>query len=330
MGVRVGVERIPDEEIVRAVADSSGPAKVVSVRRRASRYASSSKLENIEVILDDGRRHSLVLKDLRWSAMLPDARAVRPSLVYDERREPYVYANCLDGSGLAVANVYRAVADEDAGAYWVLLERLAATPLWQRGRFGPWLAVAGELADLHLGLETYLDDEGPLLHHGPELHRTWLRRARRFAGSDVPWRRLAGSFDRAIETVEAMPKTILHGDFHPSNVLVARAGDGTSATWVIDWELAGPGPAVLDVAALTSGRWTGAQRRAMALSYYERTQAMGAFGPGRESFLHAVEAARLLLSIQWLGWTENWSPPGSHAYDWAAEAVQSMAALGYQ
>jgi hypothetical protein len=40
-----------------------------------------------------------------------------------------------------------------------------------------------------------------------------------------------------------------------------------------------------------------------------------------ERLLEALDAARLLLALQWLGWSPDWSPPVAHAHDWEAEAV---------
>lgn len=47
---------------------------------------------------------------------------------------------------------------------------------------------------------------------------------------------------RRLQARSRLPEVTTHGDFHPGNVLLA---DG--AAWVVDWELAGRGPAGLDL-----------------------------------------------------------------------------------
>lgn len=47
---------------------------------------------------------------------------------------------------------------------------------------------------------------------------------------------------RRLQAQSKLPEVTIHGDFHPGNVLLA---DG--AAWVVDWELAGRGPAGLDL-----------------------------------------------------------------------------------
>jgi aminoglycoside phosphotransferase (APT) family kinase protein len=47
---------------------------------------------------------------------------------------------------------------------------------------------------------------------------------------------------RRLQSRSRLPEVTTHGDFHPGNVLLA---DG--AAWVVDWELAGRGPAGLDL-----------------------------------------------------------------------------------
>jgi len=67
-----------------------------------------------------------------------------------------------------------------------------------------------------------------------------VRRRLRLAGRP----RLAAEVARARRLLAAspLPEVTTHGDFHPANVL--RSG---AAAWVIDWELAGRGPAGSDL-----------------------------------------------------------------------------------
>ena len=73
---------------------------------------------------------------------------------------------------------------------------------------------------------------------------------------------------------------------------------------------------VLDLAALTSGRGlSDATRTAMTHAYVD------AAGGDWSTWRQDLEAARLHLCVQWLGWSSRWTPPPEHRHDWLAEAV---------
>ena len=101
---------------------------------------------------------------------------------------------------------------------------------------------------------------------------------------------------------------VIHGELYPSNVLV-----GEHAVWVVDWETAAAGPAVVDVAALLSG-WPAASAAKLLETY-------GAVDP------LALDCARLHLAVRWLGWSAGWSPPPEHARDWRLEAELAASRL---
>jgi thiamine kinase-like enzyme len=94
----------------------------------------------------------------------------------------------------------------------------------------------------------------------------------------------------------------------------------------IDWEIAAIGPGLVDLAALTIGRWTDEERTALALAYLSEA------GPrdegARSEFLETLELFRLHLAVQWLGWEPTWLPPEEHRQDWLAHAMRAAAALG--
>ena len=34
-----------------------------------------------------------------------------------------------------------------------------------------------------------------------------------------------------------------------------------------------------------------------------------------------VTSASLLVALQWLGWSDDWTPPPEHRHDWLSEAL---------
>jgi thiamine kinase-like enzyme len=81
----------------------------------------------------------------------------------------------------------------------------------------------------------------------------------------------------------------------------------------VDWEMAGVGPALVDVAALTAG-W-GTSERERLIAAYERA------GPPATVDRADLDRCRLHLSLQWIGWAPDWQAPPAHAHDWVDEAL---------
>lgn len=270
-------------------------------------YSTSHPIEDI----GDG----LLRKDLRPDALIGDARATKLPLLHDPRREPAVYRQLLGATGIGP----RCVASGDD---WVVLERVDAAVLWQVGEASVWNAVAAFVAAMHRRLSTVPIDGVPLVRYDRSLAAIWRERA---AAVGVPAAVLA-AHERAAERLDRLPVVVIHGELYPSNVLARRAlpGDGDAApdgarVWPIDWEVAGRGPAVLDVAALTTGWPDGPHRAAMERAYFRASGLPAADLPAWRTDLRA---ARLLVCVQWLGWGRSWTAPAAHRHDWLAEACR--------
>ena len=121
----------------------------------------------------------------------------------------------------------------------------------------------------------------------------------------------------ALEHLAGTPTSFLHGEFYASNVLVAEVPGGRRIC-PVDWEMAGTGPRLLDLAALCTG-WDVDQLRAIADGYYRACdpRPTGHFD-GKQFLL--LRCAQLCLAVQWLGWARNWLAPPQHARDWLLEA----------
>jgi aminoglycoside phosphotransferase (APT) family kinase protein len=176
---------------------------------------------------------------------------------------------------------------------------------------------------MHLRLAGELDRQasGRLLDYDHAHYRRWIDRALTFAAvpgrpsarrRSIEW--LAPRYEAASEELLVLPRTIIHGEFYASNVLVA--GDPAEPRVApVDWELAATAPGVIDLAALVSGGWSEEDRGAIAAAY--RTAA-GPFSPSPRE----LDLARLCLAVQWLGWAEpSWRPPMGQRQDWLAEAL---------
>ncbi len=115
-----------------------------SVRRRPFEYRSSAPMAELEV---DGR--TLLLKDLSPSALTGRARAAKLEFLHDPRRELEVYRSLLDGADLGTPELAVAVSDPDRDRYWLVIEKVRATELYQVGELERWQEALRWLAGLH-------------------------------------------------------------------------------------------------------------------------------------------------------------------------------------
>jgi len=266
-------------------------------------YATSHRIDEVGP--------GLLRKDLSSTELIGGDRAVKPAFVHDSRREPGVYRNLLGPLSIGP----RCFA---SGRDWVVLERVNGVELWQVGELSTWQAVARWLAGMHARL-TGADcgtDELPLLEYDEALMSAWQDRA---ASVGVPSSVLA-AYERAASRLSTLPRSVIHGEFYASNVLVRASTTDREFVdvWPVDWELAGRGPAVLDLAALTAGAWSTTARTAMARAYFEAT--CPAPAPW-ETWCADLDAARLHQCVQWLAWSPGWTPPPEHRHDWLGEAM---------
>lgn len=272
--MKVGGTRVTDRELRAALEQRTGP--VARLVRRPSPSASTAGLEQLQVRWADGAERTLLLK----------------SAGRDTAREVAVYEQVLRGAGLGTAGF---VTGSTRGAGWLVLEAVPGRPLWESADLAAWCATARWLARAHVrlaGAAHRLDQAVP----DGGLARA-VAREPRAAGLGEP-------YERALALLGAAPATVVHGELFPSNVLVREHG----GPCVVDWETAGSGCGLLDLAALCTG-WRPHEVEVIARAY------------GRDAAL--LPAARLVVAVRWLA--EPAPAPdaaGGHAAstDWLGEA----------
>ena len=272
---------------------------MIELGRRPYPFRTSHRIDELELAQADGTILTALLKDLRWSELGPAAQPAKPTFLHDPRREISAY-RILAGTGLGTPTCY------DAGDHWLLLEKVDGVELWQVGELETWIEAARWLARFHRSFESEAIPAEHLIQYDLAFFKVWPERAAR---RHPALTNLLRQYDRVVDLLCQQPPTMIHGEFYASNVMVAGARIAP-----VDWEMAGIGPAALDLAALISG-WGPDETTALLAGYGEMS-------------LQAIEAARLHLALQWLGWSAEWSPPPEHARDWLAEAMGAAARLG--
>lgn len=269
-----------------------------------------------------GDEVTLLRKQLDWEALEPEAQLAKPRFLHDPEREPAVYANLLPQAPPGPPLCFGGVSEPDR--HLLLLERVEGRELFQVGERELWEEAARWLARFHVAMAPDLDRHraaGRLIDHDAAFYSQWIERATGFAkqredGSAAAIAHLRQHHDQVVEALLIQPRTVLHGEFYASNVLVS---DERVAP--VDWELAAAGTGLSDLAALVGG-WPREDREALVAAY--------ACQPGVLAFTpRDLDFARLQVAIQWLGWAPpEWEPPEGQRHDWLGEATQLAEELG--
>lgn len=309
-----------DDELASALG-----VGVVVLERAPYGYATSTPLEEVRVRTAAGAEHVLILKVLDRERMLGQARTTKPEFLWEPRREIDTYRRILTPAGIGPQCVA-------SGERWLVVDKVPGVELWQIGDHAVWERVAGWLGGVHArftGRGDELRAASPhLLDHSADWYTRWAGRAREALerGDDPRAAALAhalAAYDAVGEALAAQPRTLVHGELYPSNVMVVDGGPG-AGIFPVDWEMAAVGPGAVDLAALAGG-FAPAERSRLERAYLA---GLGAGADEEREFVGTLTRARLHLALQWLGWSSAWRPPREHAQDWLGEALALTEELG--
>jgi Ser/Thr protein kinase RdoA (MazF antagonist) len=314
-----------DDDTVRAIVEIAMPGAMVT--RRPSLYATSYRLEEIEARCPGEPTRHFMAKHLGREAMTEAGRRARPQSLNSTGRELVVYRDILSGTDLATPALIGGWADTHRGA--LVLERVRGVPLAEIGNFSTWEAAARWLARMHMTFASSLSGTDPswkhssLVHYDREQLRVTGRRgldraAEQRLGSARTRAAIAEAHERALSALGATGGTLVHGDFYPSNIVVAA-----DRIAVVDWELAGWGAAELDLAALIAGAWGYEQRRALTMAYHQAASERGSTGTFA-ALMQRVSLATIVVALRWIGAAPDWKAPDDHHQDWFADAISVL------
>jgi hypothetical protein len=297
--------------------------RILTVVRRPAITASSWSLEAIRLVLDEDEPIDLVLKDLDRGLGGDGSATSKPPGIVHPAREGWVYRRLVGSTRFSVPRCDFPDRDGTRGHNRLLMEAIEGRRLAER-RFGPaWEAAARWIARFHAGARPPQVGRGPLIHHTPALHRWWFRRAIAIHPLRSELAALRRAHQRAIALATRSPWVPLHGEYYPANVLVE---EGTGRIRPVDWEMAGIGSGLTDLAALSTGHPL-SERECLEEAYQGEARRAGHPVPRGRAFHRELTAARLLLAVQWLGWARGWEPPPEHRFDWLAEALECATEL---
>jgi Ser/Thr protein kinase RdoA (MazF antagonist) len=258
------------EGLVSAHLGAPGGAHVIS--REPSPFARRSPAEVVTVQVDDGTTLRVFLKRVRREV------AGHPDKLRRDR-EPLVYRLLLAGRELPVPTFYGAGWDPASGRHDVLLEHIDGWSLKYRS-VEHWVTAARSLALLHAHFaaraET-LERADFLLRLDGDYLAAWAERAFAAVRSMSPalerrLRQAVGGLRDLADQIGREPLTLVHNDLAPKNV-VADTSTTPARICFVDWEMAGAGCGLHDLAHLTHG-FDARERRLLTSAYWEEMARM--------------------------------------------------------
>lgn len=203
--------------------------------------------------------------------------------------------------------LYASVYDDVGGNYWLFLEDLGESTLHEGDRHA-WLAAVRWLAQMHgrfWGRVAELRALDCLGEHGARYYWSLARTARRHlvrAGQASALRlfdRLMARYEPVVEHLIRQPRTLVHGDVFPHNILL-QPGPRIRP---IDWEAAAVGLAAWDLARLLDG-W-GRDRRVFTAAYLSELSLHFPVPGDPGSFEKTLAHCEVLLALCHLAWEEE-------------------------
>ena len=218
--------RPPRQALAWAAACLDGPV----ISARALRGGMSSAVHLLTTRDGTGQHRQAVLR--RY--VRPETNAEDPDIADREARALGV----ADAAGVATpALLALDRAGTEAGVPAMLMSRLPGRVDWWPSDTSRWLRrLAAILPAIHAAPLPHAGLIGPFTADPPASYQP------------PPWARHPKVWERAAEIsrgpAPVLPEVLVHGDFHPGNVLWRQG----KVSGVVDWQAACTGPAVIDVA----------------------------------------------------------------------------------
>jgi aminoglycoside phosphotransferase (APT) family kinase protein len=174
-------------------------------------------------------------------------------------REPLVYRHLLAARGLPVVGFQDARWDPGSGSWGLVLEHIDDLDLRYQG-LEHWITAARRLGELHAHFAARrpeLERADFLLRLDGAYFEAWAARAVAAARAvSTGHGRAAGRALHAhrdvVRAVLRAPPTLVHNDLAPKNV-IAHTAATPARICIVDWEMAGVGCGLLDLAHLAHG-----------------------------------------------------------------------------
>ena len=297
---------------------------MLAVRRVESRYRSSYPLEELLVQTTHGQLemiwkrvapHELseaAVPPSRRSSSIPVERSTRTEIC--SRRSELVH--------VCTAPIQR--------AGWLFLARVPGVELYQIGHPPVWQQVAAWLAGMHHQF-TRVSGVGHapsrVVRYDRQFYRRFMERALARTGRVAP-ERPYGDFPQCTTISSTGWSNSLRRSCTASSTCRTCSSTRRRSGWRCG-RSTGRWPPLAPHSSTSrrSSRGAGAADNAALIA--DAYRHAGTDGIDRRTFRDALACCRLQLCIQWLGWSDSWTPPPQHAHDWLAEACELLEEIAW-
>ena len=209
------------------------------------------QIDRLRVTLESGEVLQMIFKRFNPE---PGLEHDSHEALKDYKREVLVYRRLLCDPNFGAPALYASAYDPTREQYWLFMEDLGESTLDHKS-LKHFLATAGWLGRMHgayAGRQEELRRLGCLVEHDQQFYRALGSIAHRnfqVAGEKEDLERFEGlrpRFESAAGDLLRQPRTLLHGDFAPHNVIIEPDG----RIRPLDWEWAAVGPVGWDLAGL--------------------------------------------------------------------------------
>jgi Phosphotransferase enzyme family len=303
-----------------AVRRAAGPgAEVLGVHRTPSPYAGVFPAEVVSVELASGERIPIFVKHLGEEQRGHPDKRVR-------EREVRVYGELLGDRGLPVPRFLGSDLNDATGCRELFLEYVDGLNLKYQG-LRHWYTAARRLAQLHLAFARGGDrllEQDFLLRLDRDYLLAWAGRAVAAVSSlsaELANRlqRTVDDLDVAVDLLAEQPPTLVHNDLAPKNV-IADTSASPDRTCIVDWEMAGVGCGLIDLAHLTYGLPPGEVERMLGL-YGEELTGTGLM-PSDDEAIRLLASCQLHGALYRLAHADLWRLPLERVGEWIAESEE--------
>ena len=317
-------------ESLRAVLDDvlaphlGAATRVAAVTSTPSRFAHRAAAEILTVELDQGGTLRLFRKGLgREPGDHPD-KARRD-------REPMVYSELLSRADLDTPHFYGSHWDARTGRHDLFLEYVDAWSLKYHD-LDQWATAVRRLAVLHA---SFAQQGGALPRHDFLLRLdgsyigAWAARAvatAREASAALGRRleRVVADHREIAELLTSQPLTLVHNDLAPKNA-IADVSSSPARICFVDWEMAGVGCGLLDLAHLMHGLSPRDEER-LRSAYCSELGGTGLVPSGRR-LRRVLDACALHNAVYRVAHAPQWGIPRGSVARWIDELAELRSAI---
>ena len=216
----------------------------------------------------------------------------------------------LKNVGAPIPPVYQMIPGTDATCM-IFMKMMPGSELYSISDESSWVLTTEKLAKIHLAFWNENSDLENIIPNFPESDEL-ERRLKRAYGNVFRTKMWKVYLDKAMDRFVHAPKTLVHGDLFPVNILV----DGNNIS-LIDWENATNFSYMMDLGRLTSiiDRKTLKPMcpcaDAVIDAYYNKVK--DRLGLSYEDYLHDIRIAQFIELASW--YSPGWLPEGDRAYN---------------